>query len=89
MSFEFSATESGFTDGLGGASNSAADDEYHYILFGRQMDSQHPEASGTYFECDDQINGGINLVERIAITNSEVTFALTNSEAIRVIRRVV
>lgn len=87
MSFEFSATELGFTDGLGGASNSAAEGEYHYILFGRQMDSQDPETLATYFEFDDQINGGINLVERITIAENEVTFSLTNSETIRVIRQ--
>jgi hypothetical protein len=45
MSIEFIATECGFHDGLGGASNAAADEDYHYILFGRQIDSQHPQNS--------------------------------------------
>ena len=87
MSFEFAATESGFNDGLGGASSSEAEGEYHYIFFGRQTDSQHPKNSGTYFEFDDQINGGVNLVRRIVIRDGDVTFTLTNSVTIRVIRK--
>jgi hypothetical protein len=86
MSFEFTATESGFADGFGGASNSEDEDDYHYVLFGRQTDAQHPENSGAYFEFDDQINGGVNLVRKIAVTNCHVTFILTEFKTIRVIR---
>ncbi len=32
---EFTATESGFEDGMGGASNAADTKDYHYVLFGR------------------------------------------------------
>jgi hypothetical protein len=86
MSIEFTASECGFNDGLGGASNSEAEEEYHYILFGRQTDTQHPEYSGTYFEFDDQSNGDVNIVECIVITNSDATFTLSDSETIRVLR---
>jgi hypothetical protein len=88
MSIEFIATECGFHDGLGGASNAEADEEYHYILFGRQIDSQHPQNSGTYFEFDDQSNGDVNVVEGIIISENDVTFTVANSETIRVRRNV-
>ena len=52
---EFTATESGFEGGMGGASNTAGTADHHYVLFGRQTDEQHPEFSGVYFEFDDQI----------------------------------
>ncbi|MDR2187627.1 MAG: hypothetical protein LBE62_06165 [Azonexus sp.] len=84
MSFKFDATETGFSDGLGGASNSAGADDYHYIVFGRQIDSQHPENSGAYFEFDDQANGGINIVKKIVIIDDNVVFMLIDSSIIQV-----
>ena len=86
MLVEFFAMETGFADGVGGASNAAADDEAHYVLFGRQRDSQHPELDGVYFEFDDQINGNVNVVRQVIIAKSAVTFELKDSNVIRVIR---
>lgn len=50
LSIEFVATESGFEAGVGGASNAAGTADYHYVLFGRQTDAQHPECTGVYFD---------------------------------------
>ena len=83
---EFIATESAFHDGLGGASNAAADAEYHYVLFGNQVDDQHPENAGLYFEFDDQINGSVNNVLSVTIALKVVTFALRDGQSI-VVRR--
>jgi hypothetical protein len=43
MPLDFTATESGFDNGMGGASNAAGTDEQHYVLFGK-------DADGIYFE---------------------------------------
>ena len=79
---KFKATEIGFSDGLGGASNSQSSDEYHYFLFGAGEDEQHPEYSGIYFEYDDQINGGVNLVKDIILETFIVTFSLIDGNII-------
>lgn len=71
---EFIATESGFEDGMGGASNLAEGADYHYILFGRQTDDQYREYSGIYFEFDDQINGSVNCITKIVIGDGMVEF---------------
>jgi hypothetical protein len=73
----FSATEVGFDNGLGGASNGAGTEEYHYVLFGIQNDEQHQHNSGVYFEFDDQINGGIDQLKRIIVRHRSVEFRLT------------
>jgi hypothetical protein len=83
---EFTATESGFEDGMGGASNAAGAADYHYVLFGRQTDGQHPECSGVYFEFDDQIYGGVDRVGAIAVTDDRVSFELRDGQRI-VVRR--
>src|SRR5262249_13931065 len=75
-SMRFTATEVGFQDGLGGASNSTSSDPYHYILFGRQT----VPVPGTYFEFDDQINGSVDGVTRIAIGSDLVQFDLKDCE---------
>jgi hypothetical protein len=80
----FSATEAGYQDGLGGASNSRSSTKYHYILFGLQDDKQHPGNSGIYFEYDDQINGSVNCVERILVSDTMATFVLNDSTEIMV-----
>lgn len=80
----FMATEFGFEDGLGGASNSKSRDEYHYVVFGIQVDEQHPEYNGVYFEYDDQINGSVGSVERIGIGENVVLFTLKNGKEITV-----
>src|SRR6266699_442350 len=83
---EFTATESGFEDGMGGASNAAGTADYHYALFGRQTDEQHPECSGVYFEFDDQIHGTVDCITRVVIADDCVRFELRDGQKI-VVRR--
>ena len=83
---EFTATECGFDNGLGGASNAAAKKDYHYVLFGRQIDEQHPEYNGAYFEFDDQINGAANCVARVVVRDGAVDFGLKDRRKITVLR---
>lgn len=73
---EFTATEAGFKDGMGGASNAADTPDYHYVLFGRQTDDQHPEFGDVYFEFDDQLNGAVNSVTRVVVAEDRVEFEL-------------
>ena len=77
MPIDFTATECGFDNGLGGASNSAGCDEHHYVLFGRDGD-------GVYFEYDDQIHGGIGQVVGIQVSPAFVEFSLTDGNKITV-----
>jgi hypothetical protein len=83
---EFVATESGFEDGMGGASNAAGTADSHYVLFGRQTDEQHPDCSGVYFEFDDQINGAVDCITRVSIAADLVRFELRDGQRI-VVRR--
>ena len=83
---EFTATESGFEDGMGGASNAADTKDYHYVLFGRQTDDQHPKCSGVYFEFDDQIHGSVDSVTRVVVADDVVEFELKDQQKI-VVRR--
>jgi hypothetical protein len=83
---EFTATESGFEDGMGGASNAAGTKDYHYVLFGRSTDEQHPELNGVYFEFDDQIHGAVDCVARIVVAEAVVEFHLKDTQKI-VVRR--
>jgi hypothetical protein len=77
---EFTATESGFENGMGGAS-SAAGKDYHYVLFGRD-----PEDHSVYFEFDDQIHGSFGAVTRVVIAEQSVEFELKDHQTI-VVRR--
>ncbi|HVV71051.1 MAG TPA: hypothetical protein VHI52_06050 [Verrucomicrobiae bacterium] len=86
MPIEFTATEVGFKDGLGGASNSKSSTPYHYILFGKQVDPQHSGNSGLYFEFDSQGSGGVNRVTKIVLAQSEARFCLRDRETILVRR---
>ncbi len=86
MPIEFTATEMGFKDGLGGASNSKASEPYHYILFGKQVDPQHSWNSGLYFEFDSQRNGGVNQVTKVVLSERETRFVLGERETILVRR---
>jgi hypothetical protein len=81
---KFSATEAGFKDGLGGASNSTSAEKRHYVLFGAQQDAQHPENSGVYFEYDDQSNGEVNSVKEVSIGGKSVVFKLKDGKSIEV-----
>ncbi len=83
---EFTATESGLADGMWGASNGASAKDYHYVLFGRQTDIQHPECSGVYFEFDDQVHGSVDCVTKVLIAKDAVEFELKARQKI-VVRR--
>jgi hypothetical protein len=86
MLVAFTATEMGFADGLGGASNSKASAPYHYVLFGKQVDPQHAWNSGIYFEFDGQQNGEVNHVAKITVTPTGAQFALHSGGIISVKR---
>ncbi len=77
MPLDFIATECGFDNGLGGASNAAGADEHHYVLFGKDGD-------GVYFEYDDQINGGVDQVAGVEVEQTRVLFSLTDGKKIAV-----
>lgn len=80
MSLDFTATESGFDNGLGGASNTAGSDEQHYVLFGK-------DGEGVYFEYDDQIHGDIDQVVQISVGPDRVVFTLRDATTITVRRQ--
>lgn len=79
---EFTATESGFEGGLGGASNAAASAEQHYVLFGMQTIPGSPKLCGTYFEFDDQIHGDVNCVASVEVAHRSVEFRLRDLRTI-------
>ena len=81
---KFTATEAGFREGLGGASNAKGAEKYHYVLFGTQQDAQHPENSGVYFEYDDQTKGGVNVAKAVTIGEKFVIFKLRGGKLIEV-----
>lgn len=83
---KFIATEAGFAEGLGGASNTGGDADYHYIVFGYQEDEGHPENSGIYFEYDDQGNSTINGVKHLVLTDQTVQFFLSEGKTITVLK---
>ena len=83
---EFVATESGFEDGMGGASNVTGTADSHYVLFGRDTDEQRPERNGVYFEFDDQIHGAVDCVTEVSIADDSVRFELRDGQKI-VVRR--
>ena len=81
MPLDFTATESGFDDGMGGASNATGTrQQQHYVLFGKDGD-------GVYFEYDDQIHGGVDQVVQISVHPDRVVFALRDSNVITVRRQ--
>lgn len=81
MHLDFTAFESGFDNGLGGASNAAADGTLHYVLFGK-------DGGGAYFEYDDQVHGAVDQVCRIDLHGDRVTFALVDGGSVTVRREV-
>ena len=83
---EFTATQAGFEDGMGGASEAAGTADYHYVLFGRQTDQEHPPNNGVYFEFDDQSHGAVDCVSRIIVAANLVSFELKDGPKI-VVRR--
>jgi hypothetical protein len=80
----FSASEVGFSEGLCGASNAQGIGPSHYVLFGLQQDDQHPDNSGVYFEYDDQINGSVNGVDQVVLSDKKVKFLLADGTSILV-----
>jgi len=86
MSVVFTATEAGFKEGLGGASNANGSEEYHYVLFGTQVDAQYPENSGAYFEHDAENSGAVNFVRAVVIGGKSAVFTLKNGESVEVKR---
>ena len=85
-SIEFIATETAFQNGIGGASNSASAEDYHYVLFGNQSDDQHPDSVGVYFEFDDQAHGVVNCVSKVTTDSDTATFVLKDRQVIAVRR---
>jgi hypothetical protein len=83
-SIAFTATDAGFKDGLGGASNAHTNAQNHYVLFGIQEDRQHPWNSGVYFEFDSQSNGCVNSVQAVSIGDKVVRFVLRQGLSITV-----
>jgi hypothetical protein len=84
----FSATEAGYKDGLGGASNARSKGKHHYVLFGLQKDETHPSNSGIYFKYDDEINGSVNAVRSIVLSENMAKFLLIDSTEIVVMNNV-
>jgi hypothetical protein len=76
MFLDFKATEVGFENGMGGASNA----DGHYVLFGK-------DAHGVYFEYDDQIHGRVNQVAGICVHADRVVFTLVDQNTITVRRQ--
>ena len=83
---EFTATECGFQDGLGGASTGAGTKTYHYVSFSRQTDDQHPEFNGVYFEYDDPRSGAGDCVKSVVVGERVVEFELKDRRKI-IVRR--
>ncbi len=79
---EFTATECRFQDGLGSASAGTGTKNYHYVLFSRQTDDQHPEFNGVYFEYDDPLNGVGELVKNVVVGDRYVEFQLKDRRRI-------
>ena len=77
MPLDFVATECGFDNGLGGASNAAGTGPSHYVLFGRDGD-------GVYFEYDDQIHGRVDQVAHVVIHLDRIVFSLRDKNTITV-----
>jgi hypothetical protein len=78
----FVATEAGFQDGVGGASNKHGSGAAHYVLFGIQEDTKHPTNSGIYFEWDDETNGSVDCVRAVSVTLQKAEFTLTKRRTI-------
>lgn len=73
---EFKATEIGYYEEYDtvscGASNADSTDEYHYINFQRASKIGSADDEGIYFEIDDQIQGGYNLISEILIRDNSI-----------------
>ncbi|MCP4294549.1 MAG: hypothetical protein GY786_02980 [Proteobacteria bacterium] len=66
MIIKFKATEFGVHEESEliscGASNTESDQEYHYLFVQKLFEQDELEESEIYFEIDDQINGGYEMI---------------------------
>ena len=80
---EFKATEIGYYEEyytvICGASNGDSTDDYHYISFQRPIEIGSTDHEGIYFEIDDQIHGGCDLISEITIKENFIKVKLKNS----------
>lgn len=82
MELRFSATEIGCVEQDGvlvcGASNSKTDAGYHYftIQAWADLEMEEEDGDGLYFEVDDQINGGYDLLSSCEVTREHITIHL-------------
>lgn len=83
MEIRFRATEIGYYEEYDmvscGASNAASNEEYHYINFQRPVKIGCSDDEGIYFEIDDQINGGYNIIQHCKIAPGVITIKLKDS----------
>ncbi len=61
-----------------GASNAKGTDAYHYINFQRASEYGGTDDNGVYFEIDDQINGGYNIVDLCELREDKLIITLSN-----------
>jgi hypothetical protein len=77
----FHATEIGYLEEFDtvscGASNADSTDEYHYINFQRAAKIGSPDDTGIYFELDDQVNSGFNIIESCELSPNQLTIKLS------------
>ncbi len=76
MVLQFQATEIGCEDDgfalVCGASNSKADEPYHYITIQGCSDPDDEDDDGIHFEIDDQINGNYDLLRACHVSRSQI-----------------
>ncbi len=78
---EFTATEIGYLEEEEyetlscGASNADSSEPYHYINFQRAIEIEKDD-DGVYFEIDDQINGGYNIIEHCELRENQLIVRL-------------
>ena len=76
MTLQFKATEIGCEDDgfalVCGASNSKANEPYHYITIQGCSDPDDEDDDGIHFEIDDQINGGYDLLRACQVSRSQI-----------------
>jgi len=78
MPVVFTATEAGYANGLGRASNSKGLESYHYVQFGRSPDGK----PGHQFEFDDVHYRSVNGVIKVAVARRVVEFDLKDQKVI-------
>ena len=80
---EFKATKIGYLEEQDygtvscGASNADSTEPYHYMNFQRSIEIEDYD-DGVYFEIDDQINGGYNIVEKCKLKEKRLIVKLAS-----------